>query len=339
VAFTHGKKARLWIDQYELTSYFNEFQMMAKAGIAETTVFGLGAKTFIGGILEGQITGKGFFGAALTDVEDSELSAALGRNTNMAVMFSPNGATAAGTRVIVSSAAETDLQISAPVAGVVSTNFSAQADSGLSTGCILYDPTTAAITTATTVNAPTGGINDAGGGDAPTTTIAAGSGGATVASIVTGGTISAANPITAGFNATGGYISVALTVGVAVFQYTGISTTQFTGVTLLTGSGTLASTGGAIVAPAFSADGLVCIANVFTTGAADTITIALQHSDDGATWATLTPLVNNFAAITAPGGYTIAIPYGTVILRYLRATITTVGATISATLGISAARQ
>ena len=48
MAFTHGKKGRLWIDGLELTSYFNDFTLAAKAGIAETTVYGLVAKNFTG---------------------------------------------------------------------------------------------------------------------------------------------------------------------------------------------------------------------------------------------------------------------------------------------------
>jgi hypothetical protein len=64
-AFIHGKRAVLalrdagntWRD---LTPFLTEAGFPGKAGIAETTVFGLGAKTFIGGLLEGQVTMKGF---------------------------------------------------------------------------------------------------------------------------------------------------------------------------------------------------------------------------------------------------------------------------------------
>ena len=140
MAFTHGKRGRLWVDGYELTSYFNDFTMAAKAGIAETTVYGLGAKTFIGGLKEGQIMAKGYFGASALDTEDPVLSQALGRQQNMAVLFTPTGDHAPGDRVIVAYAAETDLEIMTPVANVVATSMTAQADSGLSTGSWLYDP-------------------------------------------------------------------------------------------------------------------------------------------------------------------------------------------------------
>jgi hypothetical protein len=66
MAFTHGKNAvfairdvnNIWRD---LTPYLSEVNLPGKAGQADTTVFGKGAKTYIGGLLEGQMTMKGFF--------------------------------------------------------------------------------------------------------------------------------------------------------------------------------------------------------------------------------------------------------------------------------------
>src|ERR1700722_4925684 len=143
MAFTHGKKARLWMDQYEMTTFFNDFTFAAKAGIAETTVYGLGAKTYIGGLKEGQLSGKGYFGAATTDIQDPEISNALGPNANTIITFSESGATGPGTPAVVSEAALVDYTVTAPVTGVVATSMTAQADSGLSSGVILNDPTVA----------------------------------------------------------------------------------------------------------------------------------------------------------------------------------------------------
>lgn len=339
MAFTHSKKARLWVDQFELTSYFSEFNMQGKAGTADVTAFGLGAKTYISGLQEGTITGKGFFGAALTDIEDSELTAALGRSTNMCVLFSPSGATAAGTRAVISEAAETDYQISSPVNNVVSTSMSAQADSGLSTGIIAYDPTTAAIATASTTNGT--GTNDTGQSDAPSTTVNVANNTTNVSTFAGAQTLTSnsSNLATTGFS-TSGYLSVVTSAGVAILSYNGLTAaagaSTFNNVLLVSGTGTLA-TNNAIVAPYFTTSGLVCVANVLTlTGTGSpTVQINIQHSDDNATWATLSA----FAAITAVGGYYTTLPVGTQILRYLRAQIVTTGSTISTTLGIGVARQ
>lgn len=336
MAFTHSKKARLWIDNLELTSYFNEFNMAGKAGIAETTVFGLGAKTYIGGLQEGVISGKGYFGSATTDTVDAELTAALGRQTNMVVLFSPTGATAAGTRVVASEGAETDYSVSAPVSGVVATSFSAQADSGLSTGVIYYDPTTAAIVTATSVNGT--GVNDYGFTDTPTDTVAVASNGLVLSTLVGAQPVSVnTNPITQGF-ATSGYFVVVASGGQALIAYNGLSTTQFLNCTLITGTGawTLA-TNAALASPFLTSTGFVFIANVLTlTGTGSpTVAITMQHSDDNSTWSTLA----TFANITAAGGYNVVVPVNTVILRFVRAQIVTTGTTISTTLAIAGARQ
>lgn len=339
ISFTHGKKARLFIDQYELTSFFSEFNMAAKAGTADTSVFGVGAKTYIGGLQEGTLTGKGFFGAAITDVEDSELTAALGRQGNMCITFSPSGATAAGSRVVCSEAAETDYQISAPVSGVVATNMTAQADSGLSTGVMLYDPTAAAIVTNATTNGT--GINDTGFSDAPSTTVNVANNTTNVSTFTGTQTLTSnsSNLATTGFNVSG-LVSVVTSAGVAILSYNGLTiavgASTFNNVLLVSGTGTLA-TGNAIVAPFATASGLVAVANVFTLSGTGTPTVQinLQHSDDNATWSTL----GAFAPITAPGGYYITVPLGTSILRYQRAQIVTTSTTISTTLGISSARQ
>lgn len=333
MAFTHGKNGRLWVDNFELTQYFNEFAMQAKAGTADVTCFGQGAKTYIGGIQEGTLTAKGLFGSATTDTADAELTAALGRSNNFVITFSPTGKTVAGTRVVVSEAAETDYSVSAPVSGAVATSMSAQADSGLSTGVVYYDPTTAALVTSATTNGT--GISDTGATDTPTTAVTVASNGTNVSTYTGAGVLSATNPIVALF-ATTGYLSVVTSSGVAILSYTGTTSTTFTGVTTVSGTGTV-STGAAIVAPFYTQSGFVFVAHVFTlTGTGSpSVTITMQHSDDSATWSTLA----TFTAITAVGGYFVTVPANTQCLRFVRAQIVTAGSTISTTLGISGARQ
>ena len=143
--------------------------MGGKAQASEVTVFGEGAKAYISGLTEGQITGKGYLRFGLDRRRGPHNDQRSGRATNMCILFSPTGATAPGTRAVISEAAETDYSISTPVSGVVATNFTAQADSGLSTGVILHDPTGAAIATITTTNDT--GQNDNGQSDAPATTL------------------------------------------------------------------------------------------------------------------------------------------------------------------------
>lgn len=156
MAFYHGKVGRLFVDQFELSNYFSEYTAAAKAGIAETTVFGRGAKTFIGGLLEGQLTAKGFFDDTVSG-PDQELAKDLGFSTNTVVTFIPSGVSIIGTRAITSEAAETDYTITAPVNNVVGINASFQSDSGLKSGVILRDPATL-ISTIATIDGV--GVND-----------------------------------------------------------------------------------------------------------------------------------------------------------------------------------
>ena len=141
MAFTHGKNAvfalrdntNTWRD---MTPYVNEVTLPGKAGIAETTVFGLGAKTYIGGLLEGQMTIKGYFDPTTPQGPDFVLAGLLGTqpskgltvvaqvteqsNYGQFILFpggwssSPTNVGALGDAVIV------DYSISAPVNNVVS---------------------------------------------------------------------------------------------------------------------------------------------------------------------------------------------------------------------------
>lgn len=144
MAFYHGKVLQLalrdagntWRD---FTSYSGEVTLPAKAGIAETTVFGRGAKTFIGGLLEGQVTLKGFYDDTATTGPDFVLASLLGTQPNKGltvvaqvtsqsnygqIIVSPGGALTGVTCVM--DAVLTDYSISAPVNSVISWNASFQ---------------------------------------------------------------------------------------------------------------------------------------------------------------------------------------------------------------------
>lgn len=139
MAFTHGKNAQFilrdatntWRD---MTSYVSEVTLPAKAGVAETTVFGRGAKTYIGGLLEGTMTMKGFFDPTSPGGPDVVLAGLLGTqatkgltvvaqvatqsNYGQFILF-PSGSTAASGVGALGDVVITDYQVSAPVSGVV----------------------------------------------------------------------------------------------------------------------------------------------------------------------------------------------------------------------------
>ena len=137
MAFTHGKNAvfalrdvtNTWRD---MTPYVSEVGLPGKAGIAETTVFGKGAKTYIGGLLEGQMSVKGFFDPTATTGPDFVFNGLLGSqpSTGLTVvaqvttqsnygqfLLFPSGV-AAGVGAL-GDVVITDYSVTSPVSGVV----------------------------------------------------------------------------------------------------------------------------------------------------------------------------------------------------------------------------
>lgn len=142
--FYHGKVAQValrdatntWRD---FTSYTGEVTLPGKAGIAETTVFGRGAKTFIGGLLEGQATMKGFYDDTATTGPDFVLASLLGTQPTKGltvvaqvttqsnygqIILCPGGSLTGVTAI--ADVVLTDYSISAPVNNVISWTASFQ---------------------------------------------------------------------------------------------------------------------------------------------------------------------------------------------------------------------
>jgi len=148
MAFVHGKNSQVALrDAFgtwrDMTPYASEVTVPGKAGVAETTVFGRGAKTYIGGLLEGQVTMKGFFDPTAQTGPDAILSGLLGQQAGLAngsaygiglaqvaqvtvqsnygqFLFLPAGSGANTNTVIIADVVLTDYSLSAPVSGVVS---------------------------------------------------------------------------------------------------------------------------------------------------------------------------------------------------------------------------
>jgi hypothetical protein len=116
-----------------MTSYLNEVTFPGKAGQADTTVFGLGASVFIGGLLSGQVTMRGFFDPTATTGPDAVLAGLLGSQPDTGltvvaqvtdqsnygqIILCPSGSSS-GVAMIADLVA-TDYSVSAPVNNAVS---------------------------------------------------------------------------------------------------------------------------------------------------------------------------------------------------------------------------
>jgi hypothetical protein len=155
MAFVHGKRAQAFIRDVnnvwnDITPFLNEVTLPGKAGVAETTVFGRGAKTYIGGLLEGQVTMKGYFDPTSTSTSftgvsnpqspDQTLAALLGSQAGLNVgatsgkgltvvaqvgvqsnygqfILCPSGSSTG--EALIMDLVMTDYSVTAPVTGVV----------------------------------------------------------------------------------------------------------------------------------------------------------------------------------------------------------------------------
>lgn len=145
--FRHGKNTVVLLDQYDLSSFFNESTTSRTAEPAETTTFGTSAKTYIAGLKDGSMSLSGLFDGTSLAV-DQTLSTALASADNT-VTVAIEGNTV-GTLTHMLAAQETSYEVTSPVSDVVSISTDIQADGGLESGRLLAPATT--VSTATTTN-------------------------------------------------------------------------------------------------------------------------------------------------------------------------------------------
>jgi hypothetical protein len=115
--FIHGKNTAVYIDEFDLTSYFNDTSIALDNDVSETTAFGDTNKSFILGTRGGTLSMSGMW-AADTDGSDEELQALLG-NATTPIITVREGAAAIGSRAVIAQANETSYAITNPIADVV----------------------------------------------------------------------------------------------------------------------------------------------------------------------------------------------------------------------------
>ncbi len=114
--FVHGKGTKVYVDEFDLTSYFNSADMTMATDTAETTAFGDTSKSYIKGLADGTIALSGMWSAD-TDGSDEELHALLG-NTTTPLITVAEAAGTIGNGSIIAKAHEVNYSISNPVSDV-----------------------------------------------------------------------------------------------------------------------------------------------------------------------------------------------------------------------------
>ena len=115
--FIHGKNTAVYIDEFDLTSYFTDTSIALDNDVSETTAFGDTNKSFILGTRGGTLSMSGMW-AADTHGSDEELRALLG-NATTPIITVREGAAAIGSRAVIAQANETSYAITNPIADVV----------------------------------------------------------------------------------------------------------------------------------------------------------------------------------------------------------------------------
>ena len=115
--FIHGKSTAVYIDEFDLTSYFTDTSVTTDNETAETTAYGDTNKAYITGLRNGSLSMSGLW-SATTDGSDEELQALLGNATEPLITVR-EGAAAIGSKAIIAQANETNYAITNPVADVV----------------------------------------------------------------------------------------------------------------------------------------------------------------------------------------------------------------------------
>mgnify|MGYP003116133297 FL=1 len=114
--FIHGKNTAVYIDEFDLTSYFSEVSFTQENDVAETTAFGDTNKSYLLGLRNGSLSMSGMWSAD-TDGSDEELQALLG-NATTPILTVREGSAAIGSGAVIAQANETNYAISSPVADV-----------------------------------------------------------------------------------------------------------------------------------------------------------------------------------------------------------------------------
>lgn len=138
MATPHGKHTRILVDEFNLSTYFNELTTTREQELAEATGFGANGKTWLLGQQDGSLSASGFWDPAAGG-SDVVLAAALGASSAKVVTISREAFDAVGDGAELLSAHETTYETSSTTEDAVATSAEFQAtDGGVNRGVVLH---------------------------------------------------------------------------------------------------------------------------------------------------------------------------------------------------------
>jgi hypothetical protein len=129
MAFGSGKSAKVFLNGYDLTTYFNKASASESQALYDSSTFGSDYRQFLAGFSDGTITLEGFFDGEDGAV-DEVLEGAIGAAADGLVLLFPAG-DAVGKRGRGALTIESAYATTAPVDGIVGITASLQSDQGL----------------------------------------------------------------------------------------------------------------------------------------------------------------------------------------------------------------
>jgi len=143
--FRHGKNVNVFIDEFDFSTYFNDFSASTSVDTAETSAFGTSAKTYVVGHRDGTISLSGMFEGTASTGTDEFFNTALGNATKALVIVAPEGHSN-GTGAIMLEADNTSYEVSGAIADIVQASAEFQSTDAVEHGKILSSGSTVTTT-------------------------------------------------------------------------------------------------------------------------------------------------------------------------------------------------
>ena len=134
--FRHGKSVKVFVDEFDFSSYFNDVSASTMVETAETSTFGSDAKEYITGLVDGTVSLSGMFEATASVGTDDYFETVLGGDTKQKVIVAPEGH-ALGSRAVMLESDATSYEVSGAIADVVQASAEFQSSEGVEHGVIL----------------------------------------------------------------------------------------------------------------------------------------------------------------------------------------------------------
>jgi hypothetical protein len=159
--FRHGKNVRVFIDEFDFSTYFNDASNSTSIDTAETSAFGTDAKTYITGHTDGTISLSGMFEGTADTGTDDYFSSVLGGATKQKVIVALEGHILGG-RIVAIESDTTSYEVSSPIGDVVQASAEFQATEGVGHGVLVSNGS--ALSTTGTGTSVDNGVATTNGG-------------------------------------------------------------------------------------------------------------------------------------------------------------------------------